>query len=186
MGSVRAQCGRLPLRAERAQRATARSLGSAPQRLVVTSVRTHPASSAAERGCQLHPTAGQACCCCGSLHPASVQPLRADLCILLARLIIDPSRCRVRCRSGSSPAAPSATARVWRLVYTIGAVDPRGCSQLGPPQGAVRGRTLCQAALFAPFRNGSAQGRYCTYTEVSFAVERHGLRELVPGEHPAI
>ena len=58
------------------------------QLLVVTSVRPHPASSSAQRACQLHPTAGQACRCCGSVQPALVRLPRAALCIVLERLIL--------------------------------------------------------------------------------------------------
>jgi len=72
-GPVRAQCGRRPLRAERAQRATARSLRRLVQRLVVTSVRPHPASSSAERACQLRPTTRQVCWCSGLLRRALVR-----------------------------------------------------------------------------------------------------------------
>ena len=72
-GPVRAQCGRLPLRAERAQRATARSLRRLVQRLVVTSVRPHPASSSAERACQLCSATRQVCWCSGLLRRALVR-----------------------------------------------------------------------------------------------------------------
>ena len=58
------------------------------QRVVVTSIRPHPASGSAQRACQLHPTAGQACRCCGSVQPALVRLLRAALCIVLERLIL--------------------------------------------------------------------------------------------------
>lgn len=83
---------------------------------------------------------------------------------------------------GARTLRPSVRASVWRLTGWTRAIDRWALGQLGPPQGAVRGRILCQAALFAPFRNGSAQGRYCTYTEEKLAPSQFvaTLRRIEP------
>ena len=82
-------------------------------RLVVTSVRPHPAFNRAQRACQLHPVTGQACCCCGSVSGAVVRAtpltLRSAACVPRLSPLTDVYAAR-REAAKLRPAPPLASA----------------------------------------------------------------------------
>ena len=107
------------------------------ERLVVTSVRPHPAFHRAQRACQLHPVTCQACCCCGSLSGAvgHAAPTDTSFCCLCAQ--IEPSHGRVRSSAGSCSTASSATAGACRSTIGTRYVNPSICSPSSHHQGSA-------------------------------------------------
>ena len=156
------------------------------ERLVVTSVRPHPAFHRAQRACQLHPVTCQACCCCGSLSGAvgHAAPTDTSFCCLCAQ--IEPSHGRVRSSAGSCSTASSAAAGACRSTIGTRYVNPSICSPSSHHQGSALTWLVSPSAFFRPAQLPVRQSRYSRQTGVRWAAGHLSLPKLITGEHIGI